>query len=383
MMNYSSKPLIVVLLIIIAAGSTANATNYEYNVTGGSQNFTCIVSYDVALAYAGNDHLEVKVSVGTRGPADLESITFESSDPKIDFKKHGKPFSTLGERGLRTTEYKFLANIREGVEPRNYYVSIIFKYPNQLPVEEHLPLFVGVRKDGKLNVLNNAQSAPEFFAGASNKYDVVLLNNFQEYPARIRSITVDSEPSGLVQRSTVEFKDLTIKPLQRGTVPVELQTAPISFSNLLNGFGDSSQLVLEIAYDDGNGREITDLVQRVKLRVKPSSATLVLAVIIGALIGAAVKCYREKNGILKLDTLWAVGIGVAVAFVAIVAKIKIVAFDISGGYDNPAMLAIISFGAALGGLPILFSIFKSPNQSSAPAAPAPASVNSAAPKPVA
>ncbi|HXQ71740.1 MAG TPA: hypothetical protein VN844_14700, partial [Pyrinomonadaceae bacterium] len=91
----------------------------------------------------------------------------------------------------------------------------------------------------------------------------------------------------------------------------------------------------------------------------------------------------DKKGVLKLDTLWAVGIGITVAFIAIVAKIKIVAFDISGGYDNPAMLAIISFGAALGGLPILFSIFKSPNQSSAPAAPAPASVNSAAPKPVA
>lgn len=383
MMNYSSKPLIVVLLIIIAAGSTANATTYEYNVTGGSQNFTCSVSYDVALAYAGNDHLEVKISVGTQGPTDFESITLESPDPKIDFKKHGKPFSTPGEKGLRTTEYKFLANIREGIEPKLYYVSIVFKYPNELPVEELLPFLVGVRKDGKLNVISNGQTTPEFCAGADNTYNIELLNNFQEYSARIRSITVDSDPSGLVQSMTVEPKDLTIKALQRATIPVSLKTAPISFSNLLNGFSDSSQLVVKIAYDDGYGREITDLSQKVKVRLKPSSATMVLAILIGALIGALAKCYREKNGILKLDTLWAVGIGVAVAFIAIVAKIKIVAFDIAGGYDNPAMLAILSFGAALGGLPILFSIFKSPNQSSAPAAPATTSVTSVAPKPVA
>ena len=384
MMDYSSKLLIVVLLII-AAGTTTDAKTYEFPVHGGSQVFACRVSYDLLLAYAGNDHLQVNVSVDTRGPADLESIDLQYSDPeKIYIKPHGKPFSTTSETGLRTTEYKFLANIRPGVEPKDHDVLIIFRYPNQKPIEEHLPFLVGVRNNGKLNVITNGQITPEFCAGADNTYDIEFLNNFQNYSARIRSITVKSDPLGLVQSTIVEPKDLTIKPLQRATLPVNLKTAPISFSNLLNGFSDSSHLVLQIAYDDGNGREITDLVQQVKIRVKPSSTTMVLAMIIGALIGAAVKCYREKNGILKLDTLWAVGIGVAVAFVAIVAKIKIVAFEISGGYDNPAMLGIIGFVAAFGGLPILLSILsKYSNQASAPAAPPATSVNSPAPKPVA
>lgn len=378
-MNYSSKLLILVLLIITTR-ATASATTFEFNVRGDSQVFACRLSYDVPMAYAGNDALKVNVTVETKGAADLEGITFESPDRnKIDFTEDGKNFATTRETGLRTAEYKFLANIREGIEPKNYTIAIVFKYPGQLPVRNSFTLSVGVRNNGKLNVVNGI-STPEFCVGRTNKYQIDLQNNFQDYPTKIRSITVSSDPADVVERTSVSLQDVTIEPLQRKSIPVELKAAPISFSNLLNGFGDSSQLVLQIEYEDGNGRIITDLVQRVKLKMKPSGSTLLIAMFIGGTIGALVKCYREKKRILKLDTLLAVVVGLAVAFVAIVAKIKIMAFDISGGYDNPAMLAIISFGAALGGMPILLSIFKSPNQSSAPTT---TSTNSAAPKPVA
>lgn len=380
MMNYSSKLLILVLLII-TTGTTASATTFEFNVRGeDSQVFACRLSYEVPLAYAGNEALKVNISVETQGAHDLESITFETPDRnKIDFTEDGQSFSTTRETGLRTAEYKFLANIREGLEPKNYTVAVVFKYPGQLPVRHSFPLSVGVRNKGKLSLVNST-STPEFYVGRTNKYQIELQNNFQDYPAKIRSITISSEPADVVERTSVPFQDLTIEPLQQRSIPVNLNAAPISFSNLLNGFGDSSELILQVEYDDGNGRVITDLSQRVKLRMKPSGATLLLAMFIGGAIGALVKCYRQKKRVLKLDTLLTVGVGLVIAFVAIVAKIKIMAFDISGAYDNPAILAIISFGAALGGMPILLSIFRSPNQSSAPVT---TSTNSAAPKPVA
>ncbi|HKS10326.1 MAG TPA: hypothetical protein VJS13_12320 [Pyrinomonadaceae bacterium] len=385
-MNYSSKLLILVLLIITAA-STASAKTFEFNVRENNQVFACRLTYDVALAYAGNEALKVTVSVETQGPADLEGISFESSDRnKIDFIEDGKNFSTTRETGLRTAEYSFLANIREGIEPKNYTLAIVFRYPGQLPIRQYFPLCVGVRNKGKLTVVNGS-STPEFYVGKSNKYQIELQNNFQDYATKIRSITVSSEPAGVVEPVSVPFQDVTIEPLQRKSISVDVKAAPISFTNLLNGFGDSSELIVQVDYEDGNGRVITDLRQPVKLRMKPSGATLLLAMLIGGVIGALAKCYRQKERILKLDTLLAIVVGLAVAFVAIVAKIKIMAFDISGGYDNPAMLAIISCGAALGGMPILLSIFRSPNQSSAPAqANAPTttpSTNSAAPKPVA
>lgn len=379
MMNYSPKLLILVLLIITTA-TTASAKTFEFNVPADSQVFNCRLSYEVPMAYAGNDALKVNVTVETKGAADFESISFETPDRnKIDFTEDGKSFSTTRETGLRTAEYKFLANIREGIEPKNYTVAVVFKYPGQLPLRYSFTLSVGVRNKGKLSVVNGT-STPEFYVGRTNKYQVELQNNFQDYSAKIRSITVSSEPADVVERTSVPFQDLTIESLQQRSIPVELKAAPISFSNLLNGFGDSSELVVQVEYDDGNGRVITDLSQQAKLRMKPSGATLLMAMFIGGAIGALVKCYRQKKRILKLDTLLAVGVGLAVAFIAIVAKIKIMAFDISGGYDNPAMLAIISFGAALGGMPILLSIFRSPNQSNAPTT---TSTNSAAPKPVA
>ena len=380
MMNYSSKLLIVVLLII-TAGTTASATTYEFNVVGGSQVFACRVSYEVELAYAGNEALKLNVSVETNGAADLESIAFESPDRnKIDFKEDGTHFSTTKETGLRTADYTFFANIRDGVEPKKYSVTIVFKYPGQLPVRHSFPLSIGVRNKGKLNVLTDSLNELQFYTGITNRYKIELENNFQDYPANIRSIAIRSVPSDLVQDTTVQLEDLSIGPLQRRSIPVELKIAPMSFSNLLNGFSES-KLILQIAYEDGNGRTITDLEQPVKLRVKPRDRILIVAVFLGVLAGALVKCLWQKLAIWQLDTLKGVLFGLAVAFIALVAKIKIVAFDISGAYDNPAMLAIIGFVAALGGLPILLSIFsKSSNQSSAPA---PTNTPNAAAKPAA
>lgn len=380
MMNYSPKLLIPVLLIIAAATTTSATTEEIPPVHGGSQVFELKLYYDAAMAYAGNEALKLNVSVKTVGSVDLESITFESPDrDKIDFREDGKSFSTTKETGLRTGEYKFLANIHDDIEPKNYTVTVDFKYPAQSPVRYSFTLPVGVRNKGKLTVVNGT-STPEFYVGSPNKYQIELQNNFRDYDLKIRSITISSDPAEVVETMSVPLDNLTIGALQQTSIPVTLNTAPISFSNLLNGFGGSSELIMKVAYDDGNGRVITDLNQRVKLRMKPSGATLLMAMIIGGAIGALVKCYRQKRRILKLDTLMAVGVGLAVAFIAIVAKIKIMAFDISGGYDNPAMLAIISFGAALGGMPILLSIFKSSDQSSAPAT---TSTTSAAPKPVA
>lgn len=383
MMNYSSKLLIVVLLII-AAKTTASATTYEFTVSGGSQVFTCSVSYEVELAYAGNEALKLNVSVETKGTDDLESIAFESPDRnKIDFREDGKAFSTTKETGLRTAVYTFFANIREGLEPKKYTVAIVFKYPGELPVRHSFPLSVGVRNKGKLNVLTDSVNTLQFYTGVTNRYKIELENNFQDYPANIRSIAISSVPSDLVQETTVQLQDLSIGPLQRGSIPIELKTAPMSFSNLLNGFSDS-KLILQIAYEDGNGRTITDLEQPVKVRVKPRDRILIVAMFLGVLAGALIKCLWQKIGIWQIDTLKGVLFGLAVAFIALVAKIKIVAFDISGAYDNPAMLAIIGFVAALGGLPILLSIFsKSANQASAPAAPATTGANSGTPKPVA
>jgi hypothetical protein len=63
------------------------------------------------------------------------------------------------------------------------------------------------------------------------------------------------------------------------------------------------------------------------------------------------------------------------AFIAVVARIKVSAFDFSGDYDNPAMLAIISGFAAFGGIRFL----RGKNKSSEETSPAPTTARSSAP----
>jgi hypothetical protein len=73
-------------------------------------------------------------------------------------------------------------------------------------------------------------------------------------------------------------------------------------------------------------------------------------------------------------------IGLVVSFVAVVGRIKIIAFDQMGSYDNPAVIFVISLAGAVGGAQLLSTFFKSGSSSAAsssstttPAAAKPAS----------
>ena len=59
-------------------------------------------------------------------------------------------------------------------------------------------------------------------------------------------------------------------------------------------------------------------------------------------------------------------IGLVVSFVAVVGRIKIIAFDQMGSYDNPAVIFVIGLAGAVGGAQLLSTFFKSSAASSAP-----------------
>jgi hypothetical protein len=72
-----------------------------------------------------------------------------------------------------------------------------------------------------------------------------------------------------------------------------------------------------------------------------------------------------------------------VSFIAVVGRIKIIAFDQMGSYDNPAVIFVISLAGAVGGAQLLSTFFKASSSSAAgtspptPAAAKPASTGGA------
>jgi len=362
-----SSPIIL-LCILLAACGTARARTFPLDkVEIGSNEFFGTVSYDVEKAYAGNHNLLLTISLNTKAGKDLELIRCESPEQaKIMFTEISRTAFFDSATGLHKNEYTYRADIAETAEPRIYLVPLTFSYPDEKNTNRIFWLYVGVRNKGKLGVVADQVGTNEFLTGSYNTFRLELENNFPDYPVNVRSITVKSDPPGVVENLTAA-QNLTIDPLQRGSIELNLKASSMSFSNLLSGFSDSTRLIVNITYDDTFGRVITDLTYPVKIRVRPRDRVLVLAMIIGVVAGAIIKLYlqrlQQKGVITKREVLIAVGvtsiIGLVVSFIAVVGRIKIIAFDQMGSYDNPAVIFVISLAGAVGGAQLFSMLVKS------------------------
>lgn len=377
-MTLTSLKLLVLISLLLIAAAAASARTSTFEVTRGTQKYFGTVSYDVEKAYAGTHTLEVTISLNTKDATNVELIKLEAPDQtKIQFTESSRIPSSDPATGVQTTEYRYLADIPAETEPRIYLITLLLSYPGDKNTSRTFELYVGVRNKGKLNIVSDAASTTEFYTGMTNSYRIELENNFPDYPVNIRSVSVNSDPQGLIESKTVQIQDMSIDPLQRGAIDVDLKAAPMSFTNLLSGFSDSSRLILHVTYDDSYGHVVTDLTYPVKIKVRPRDRVLIVAMLIGVIIGAILKCYLQRlqqQGIIsRREAVIAIGItsliGLVVSFIAVVGRIKIIAFDQMGSYDNPAVIFVISLAGAVGGAQLLSTFFKmgSSSSSSAPA----------------
>jgi hypothetical protein len=364
--HFNQAFILAGLLVVTCSNVTARTFPLD-KIKIGTQEFFGTVSYDVEKAYAGNPNLLLTISLATKGTGNLELIKCEAPDQtKIQFAEISKLTSIEPVTGLQTTDYAFRADIPEGTEPRIHLITLSFSYPNKENTNRTFWLYAGVRNKGKLGVAADGVGAAEFFTGTKNQYGLELENKFADYPVNVRSITIKSDPSGLIESTTVPV-NLSIEPMQRATLNLDLKAAPMSFTNLLSGFSDSTQLILHITYDDSYGRVITDFTHPVKMKVRPRDRILAIAMIVGVLVGAVIKLYlqrlQQQGLITRREVLIAVGvtslIGLVVSFIAVVGKIKIIVFDQMGSYDNPGVIFVISLAGAVGGAQLFSTLLKS------------------------
>jgi hypothetical protein len=376
---------------VIAAAATVNARTFPIEkITRGNQEVFGTVSYDVEKAYAGNHNLEISVSLSSKDATKLELTKFDAPDQtQIQFREVSSDNFLDPATRLETTEYKYLADIPDGTEPRIYLITLSFAVPGDKNINRTFWLYVGVRNKGKLSVVTDTTGTTEFYTGTTNKYQLQLENNFPDYAVNIRSVTIRSDPNGLVEGKTIPITGMNIDPMQRGVIDLDLKTAPMSFTNLLSGFSDSTRLILDVTYDDGYNRVVTDLSQAVKVKIRPRDRVLVVAMLVGVLVGAILKLYLQRlqqQGIIsRREVIVAVTItsliGLVVSFVAVVGRIKIIAFDQMGSYDNPAVIFVISLAGAVGGAQLLSTFIKSGSSSSSAASSSSSTKSTAAAKP--
>jgi len=387
-MKHPQLKAFLLTCLVLACAVTVSARTTTFEITRGAKKYTGEVSYDVEKAYAGAHTLEVNMSVKTQDTVNLELDKFEVPDQtQISFKESSTTPSFDTATGMSTNEYKYLVDIPANTDPRIYVITVKFKYPGDKNISRTFDLYVGVRNKGKLNVVPDTASTAEFLTGVTNPYRLELENNFPDFPVNVRSVSIKSEPAGLIENTTVEVPNLTITPLQRGAIDLNLKVASMGFTNLLSGFSESTKMIVQVSYDDSYGHLITDYTYPIKVKVRPRDRVLVIAMLFGVLIGAIIKLYLQRlqqQGIItRREVLVAVAvtsfIGLVVSFVAVVGRIKIIAFDQMGSYDNPAVIFVVGLAGAVGGAQLLSTFFKSGTSMSVPAVSSPQSAAAAKP----
>jgi hypothetical protein len=272
----------------------------------------------------------------------------------------------------------FLIRIPEGTEPRIHKIKLKFQYPDESTVDRYVDLFVGLWTQGKLRVVQ-ADYEP-LVAGEKGVFKIKLANDYPDYPINLQKISLSSVPSNLIAEvseldfndshgsvsgNTVTFKPpISIAPFQQPTIELNVRARSMTVGNWIAGFGDGSKLALGFAYDDSNGRLITDLSHESPLKVRPGDGSLLGAMIIGVLLGTGLKFYLEylrKKGVIDrkgvaVFILITVVVGIVITVIAWGGQIQIIAFkDVNLSYDRPVVIFIIGLIGALGGVHYLNS----------------------------
>jgi hypothetical protein len=379
------RSTLILIVCLCALGQQAvayNADTEPITLPDGSR-FAIFPEYDRSQAYSGNDNLSLKITVIQTGKTQLVLDKCESNDARIRNEiiqitpLSGAQQEPGDEHGVKTT-YLYTVNIRgdgdgkEGAYPKKYSIELTFKYAddkdagNKPLIRRLFSLYVGVRSNGRVKV-NTADSAPpEFLTGQQGDYTVELVNNFPDYPVIIRQVEIKSDPPGLIIPATIPMEQ-RIEPLQRKSFEVHFRVGDMSYKHLLSGFGDSTDLVLSFSYDDTNDRVISDLTQKVKIKVRPSGRVLFFSMLIGVVVGTVLKYvlqHLQRKGIIsrKEAVRYATStifIGLVVSVIAMVGKVKIVFFETTGSYDVPSVIFVIGLIASVLGAQLLSTWLKS------------------------
>jgi hypothetical protein len=370
------------LMSLLAISQTTMAYKPDiYPVEEAFGRFIIEAEYDRGQAYVGNDNLRLVVTITTTGNTNLILDKCESPDEsKIKIELLNPNAHGLKDGAVLKTTYLFRVDIRaesegkEGAHPRIYPLQLSLHYPTDPTIiKRPFGLNVGVRNNGLVKALSEDTDSPEFLTGKPGMYTVELVNNFPNYPVNIRQIEIKSDPPGLIEKNTIPM-DLRIEPLQRRSFDVPFNVKSMSYKNLLTGFGEATYLTLVISYDDSNDRVITDLTQKVRIKVRPSGRVLFISMLIGVIVGTVLKWvlqHLQQRGIIsKKDAIWyastTVFIGLVVSVIALVGKVKVVFFDATGSYDIPAVIFVIGLIAAVLGSQLLSTWFRTPTTDQPP-----------------
>lgn len=345
--------------------------------------FSIEPSYDLPLAIAGKSlTLKIRVTTASRGEGFLEilplPVLVDEGNPNnsITFIAQGDSMNDSG--GLLTREYLYDVKISSNAEPLRYKTKIDVQYLKGEVQTRFFYLDVGVISKGKLEVAREEEEQEEepeppsfttgIFKGQEASYELPLKNSFADYTVFIDKIKIQSVPDGLIKSKEIVFTNpVSLAPSEQKPLTLDFEVLPLSPRNIVRGLATVPKMKVDITYNDGRERVITDFKPRVKFNVVPSGTVVLGAVLCGLLFGVIIRSILEfmlfkkqitRRGLARVLT-YSIVFGVLLVLLVVAGKIEIKAFAISGSYDNPLAMLLIGLIGAVLGLQIIIGWFKS------------------------
>ena len=258
--------------------------------------------------------------------------------------------------------YVYDITIQSQARPRPYPIRLNLFYKG-VRVEAP-PYNLPVYGKGLLAGSNDNPAMISCWTGQQRDLTFGVENKSSYSPLTVKQVTVGSTPDDLVEPDTVRLAEERYvgnygEPAE---VKIPIKLKRMSPMQMLFGFGKSPKLNLRIEYNDDYGRPYY-LPLNFDLDLKPEPVYLVVALLIGALLGTMMRfdLYRlEKGGFIsRRQTVgFAVGAvitGLIISIVAIAANLKLVMFGDQAGYSSfdPRLLLLIALVGTMGGVAIL------------------------------
>lgn len=328
--------------------------------------------YDHAEAYAGGSPtLKIRI---TSALSDKQRLVIDGCAPEgaaSPLRIASINTEESQDGAFHFTDYFYTVAIDANAEPRNYRLNLTLHYPGEEVITRFFSFKVGVRSHGKLSVVQDSEDLepPVFYTGDEDaRYLLTLRNDFPDYVINVTKISVESVPENLIEfTDNALAQPITLKPSEQKRVELHFKVKGMSFTSLISGFGDSPKLKLNVTYNDGYEREVTDFMHKLNVKIRPHDSVLVLAMLAGVLIGGLIRFYLEflarrrkitRREMLKF-VLYTVIFGMVVTAFAFFGQIQIIAFKTSGSYDRPMALFIIGLAGAVGGLQLFVGWYNS------------------------
>src|SRR5205085_7579229 len=337
----------------------------------------------------GNYNLENDVRSVTNGAKNLQLTGCEPCNPQTSpIFSRVSDFRVIEETGPsaesvnRLTRFRFSVGLKPEALPRQYSIKLLFKLPEngshqseEVPVD--FPLFAGVREHGLLKVDEQRSKPLACIGGATREFTFTLYNAYVDYDVHLQKLKLTSNVDGLVvgivssdpagqidpKTNTITFNPpLVITPAQHQPVAIKARLAGLATAgNYLTGFDSDAQVTFKFLYDDSYQRPLSDLEYALPLHVRPSTAALLVAVLLGALVGVVImsawRILKYEGGYWRKASLIGstILVGLIVSIIALQGQVNVSfdAVDLRASYDKPVVLFLLSLFATVSGTPLL------------------------------